>query len=49
MKLKPIEVGTRYYDETPVTATDPCYDADTSCVKSGIRVKPGEYRCVAWK
>ena len=48
MKLVPKKVGMRIFDERPVTATDPCYDADTWCTVKGIRVKPGDYECVAW-
>lgn len=49
MKLHPIKVGTHYFDERPVTATDPCYDSDTWCVVRNINIKPGDYECVAWK
>ena len=49
MKLHPIKVGTRHFDERPVTATDPCYDSDTWCVVRDINIKPGDYECVAWK
>ena len=51
MTLYPIEVGRRFYDSTPITATDPSYNMDESgeCVMRGIAAKPGTYRCVAWK
>ena len=49
MKLHPIKVGTRRYDKRPVTITDPCYDAGTSCTICGVTIKPGDYECVAWK
>ena len=49
MKLERKFVGTRYYDERPVTATDPCYKAGTWCTLFNINVKPGNYECVAWK
>jgi len=49
MKLHPVHVGRRYFDERPVTATDPCYSAGTWCTIEGLKIKPGEYECVAWK
>lgn len=49
MKLRAITAGTRYYDGTSVTATDPCYPKTSTHVVRGIHVKPGDYKCVAWK
>ena len=49
MRLIGTRVGKRYFDERPVTVTDPGYDADTWCIIPGIKVKPGNYECVAWK
>jgi hypothetical protein len=49
MKLRPVHVGRRYFDERSVTATDPCYSAGTWCTIEDLMVKPGEYECVAWK
>lgn len=41
-------VGSRVFDSTPVTVTDPCYKAGTWCTLKA-QVKPGTYACVAWK
>lgn len=49
MKLYPTTVGCKRYDSRPVTATDPCYKKTSDCVIKNIHVKPGKYRCVAWK
>ena len=49
MKLHPVHVGRRYFDERPVTVTDPCYEAGTWCTIAGLKIKPGNYECVAWK
>ena len=50
IQLTPKVVGTRVYDNTPVTITDPGYTSDQSHgIISGIQIKPGEYTCVAWK
>lgn len=49
MNLKSYIVGTRFFDETPVTATDPGYDNETWCIRTGIKVQPGKYTCVAWR
>lgn len=49
MNLTPTRVGTRYFDERPVTATDPCYNHTVWCRMDGIKIKPGEYTCLAWK
>lgn len=47
--LKPYNVGSRTFDERPVTATDPGYDAGTWCTLTGLKVQPGEYHCIAWR
>ena len=49
MTLHPVRAGTRFFDDSPVTATDPCYDNKVACVLYNLRVKPGEYECIAWK
>ena len=50
MKLSPVNVGRRDYDSRPVMITDPCYDSSVvGCFMKGVQVKPGNYRCVAWK
>lgn len=49
MVLYPRIVGTHCFDERPITATDPRYDAGTSYTIENINVKPGKYECVAWK
>lgn len=49
MQVKPYIVGTRYFDERPVTATDPGYDDDVWCILTGLKVQPGNYTCVAWR
>lgn len=46
-KLKPIEIGYRYFTES-VEVTDPCYDRDVWCRMNNVKIKPGEYKCVAW-
>lgn len=47
--LRCAHVGWRDYDSTPITVTDPCYNADTWCVIDGVKIKPGRYDCIAWK
>lgn len=49
MQLRPVIAGKRVFDNTPVTATDPCYPKTSFHVVRDIAVKPGDYRCVAWK
>ena len=49
MKIRPHIVGHRFFDDRPVTATDPGYDKNVWCILKGIKVKPGNYTCVAWK
>ncbi|MBQ8806246.1 MAG: hypothetical protein IJZ68_07140 [Bacteroidaceae bacterium] len=49
MTLRPYTVGSRVFDERPVTVTDPGYDAGTWCTLTGIKVQPGKYDCVAWR
>lgn len=41
-------VGHRYFDETPVTVTDPCYNAGTWCTVKNIHVKPGQYDLIMY-
>lgn len=48
MELRKQTVGTRYYTDDPVTATDPCYESGTWCTVKNISVIPGDYECVAW-
>lgn len=47
--MKLYRVGHRIFDERPVTVTDPGYDAGTWCTLTGIKVKPGDYTCAAWR
>lgn len=49
MKLTANLVGVKNFDSRPITATDPGYDDDVWCTIRGIKVKPGDYICVAWK
>ena len=49
MKLTANNIGTHYFDERPVSVTDPCYDRDVWCAIHGLAFKPGNYQCVAWK
>lgn len=49
MKLTPKLVGARHFDDRLVTVTDPCYSSGWSGFAIPIRVKPGDYDCVAWK
>ena len=39
-------VVTRYFDDTPVTVTDPCYRKGTWCTIQNIHVLPGDYDCI---
>lgn len=47
--MRPYKVGSRIFDERPVTVTDPGYDAGTWCTLTGLKVQPGNYHCVAWR
>lgn len=47
--MKPYNVGSRVFDERPVTVTDPGYDAGTWCTLTGLKVQPGKYDCIAWR
>lgn len=49
MQLTPYTIGTRYFDERPVTVTDPCYNHTVWCRMDGLEIKPGNYTCIAWK
>lgn len=50
MQLSAKTTGTRYFDEQPVTITDPGYDSqDTHLTLTNIQVQPGTYLCVAWR
>lgn len=42
------KVGERFYDDTEVTITDPCYDNGTWCTEA-IKIKSGVYDCIAWE
>lgn len=47
MRLKKKVIGNRYFTES-VDITDPCYDRDTWCRMNGVKIKPGNYKCIAW-
>ena len=49
MKLRPVHIGQRYFNERPVTVTDPGYDDDVWCKIDNVKLKPGVYNCIAWK
>lgn len=46
-KLQPKTIGYKYFAES-VDITDPCYDKDVWCRMNDVKIKPGEYKCVAW-
>ena len=37
--------GKRFYDDTPVTITDPCYKKTECCAIRGVEVLSGNYNC----
>ena len=47
MRLKKNVIGNRYFTDS-VDITDPCYDRDTWCRMNGVKIKPGNYKCIVW-
>lgn len=49
MQLRPIKAGVRHFDDTLVTVTDPGYNSEAWCTIRDLKIKPGDYTCIAWK